>query len=278
MSEQQAQLSPAEQQKLLEEAKQKFEAAKGQLDRKADKAKDAWSHKIAELRKELEEAAAIQADAAAKRDAAEATKDTPEGLEIHARMSLVSEIHLQLGRMKEREIAVYQQCLDLLAGVGPLDRDPPPAVPSFPAVQDDLAYLEARARYHTITLTYHWLRNRLGLEVLLRATGNEPAVTGNELWEGEVTKRADALRNAMKGDKDFMILVGKLGAELNDARALLDWGRSSLRTMSQLPEGPRRKALQDPDWAKLNGAMEVVLDAPERAKTFPALDQSFHLG
>jgi hypothetical protein len=189
----------------------------------------------------------------------------------------VAEIYLQFGRMKEREIAVYQESINLVDNLGPLDVEPPPAVPRFPIVAEDLAYLEARARYHTITLTYHWLRNRLGLEVILRATGYEPAVTGNEVWETEVTRRADALRAAMKGDKDFMILAGKLGSELNDARALLDWGRGSLRTVGQLPDGPRRKALEDPDWAKLNGAMQVVLDAPERAKTFPALEQAFNL-
>jgi hypothetical protein len=277
MTDQQTPLSPAEQQKLLEEAKQKFEAAKGQMDRNASKARDAWNAKIQELRKELEDAAKIQADAAAKRDAAEPHKDRPEGLEMFARMSLVAEIYLQFGRMKEREIAVYQESINLVDNLGPLDVEPPPAVPRFPIVAEDLAYLEARARYHTITLTYHWLRNRLGLEVILRATGYEPAVTGNEVWETEVTRRADALRAAMKGDKDFMILAGKLGSELNDARALLDWGRGSLRTVGQLPDGPRRKALEDPDWAKLNGAMQVVLDAPERAKTFPALEQAFNL-
>jgi hypothetical protein len=277
MTDQQTPPSPAEQQKMLEEAKQKFEAAKSQMDRNASKAKDSWTAKIQVLRKELEEAAAIQADAAAKRDAAEPVKDTVAGLEAFARASLVAEIYLQLGRMKEREIAVYQESVNLVDGLGPLDVEPPPSVPKFPVVADDLAYLEARARFHTVTLTYHWLRNRLGLEVILRATGFEPAVTGNELWESEITKRADALRNAMKGDKEFMILAGKLGSELNEARALLDWGRGSLRTVGQLPEGPRRKALADTDWAKLNGAVQVVLDAPDRAKTFPALEQAFNL-
>ncbi|MDB5099362.1 MAG: hypothetical protein JWM80_3783 [Cyanobacteria bacterium RYN_339] len=278
MTDQQTPPSPAEQQKMLEEAKQKFDAAKSQMDRSAGKARDAWNAKIQTLRKEVEEASVILADASAKRDESEAIKDTPAGLEVNARASLVAEIYLQLGRMKEREIAVYQECVTIIDNLGPLDVEPPPAVPRFPSVADDLAYLEARARFHTITLTYHWLRNRLGLEVILRATGNEPAVTGNEVWETEVTQRAETLRNAMQGDKDFMILAGKLGSELNESRALLEWGRGSLRTLGQLPEGPRRKALDDTDWAKVNGALQVVLDAPERSKTFPALEKSFDLG
>jgi hypothetical protein len=267
--------SPAEQQKMLEEAKQKFEVAKGQMDRQATKAKESWSSRVAQLQLEIEETKVLQAAVDQKKAELEPHRERADVLDYYARMHLLTMINANLIIMKEREVLAYQTSIALTDAIGPLDTDPPPAVPHFPAPSEDMAFLEAQARFDVATLAYHWLRNREGFETILRAGGHEPVLTGDEVQEAARTARVAEVRALTTTDKDFAILLGKLGADLNEARALLHWAQSSLQTIGQLPDEPRRKALHDTDWAKLNGAVQSTLAIPDRVAAYAPLAEQF---
>lgn len=267
--------SAAEQQRMLEEARQKFDAAKGKLDRQAAKARDAWNARIARLRQELTDVEAVRAGADERRAKLKPLAEDPRAREWYWRMLLLVESQTQLAKMKHREIACYQQCVAQLDAIGPLDTETPAAAPAFPMPVHDLAYLEARSRFDAATLAYHWRHHGVGLDAILRASGQAAMPTPDAETEASHEAAAAALRTATKADKDLAILLGKLGSELDEARALFDWAQSSLRTLGQLPEPARRQALADTDWAKLNAAVQLVMLVPERAQAFPALAKLF---
>lgn len=268
-------LSPEEQQKQLDEARRKLDAAKAQMDRQAAKGREAWLVRIKAREAEIARTREALAEAQAAAKELSERENDPLAAELAARLALAAETHGHAIRMKEREIACYQQCVALVENIGPVNTDPPPAMPTFPQPSHDLAYLEARSQFDASTLAYHMRRNKEGIDAILRASGNGGETAPDEQLEAARKARADALRELTRTNKDLMIMLGKLGGELVDARALLDWAQSSLQTLGQLPAGPRGQALADADWAKLNGAVQMVIGLPERAKPTPPFGSFF---
>jgi hypothetical protein len=124
-------------------------------------------------------------------------------------------------------------------------------------------------------LDYHWFRNRRGLDVVMRAAGVE--TRGYEAGDEEAAQAAAAgeLKAAMGADTNAAMLVGRLGPELEEAYALLDWAKESMQTFGQLPAASKKEAYADPDWAKLNGRLHQVLELSERVQDVPALAALF---
>lgn len=267
-------ISPEEQQRALEEARKQFDAAKAKMDRQVAQGREVWTSELARVRAELEDAKANQATAIEKRDKVAPKRDQHPAL--FARLELLVEVFGQLARLKEVQAGCYERGLEALTAIGPLDSDAPPtAVPELPQAAEDLAYLEARARMDAALLEYYWRYNSAGLEAVLRASGNEATPAADPAEEQAIAGHVENLRQAMKTDKDLMLMLGRMGSELSEARALLEWGSSSLKTLGQLPEGPRRQALADNDWAKLNGSVELLLTVGQRVKGIPALASLF---
>jgi hypothetical protein len=265
-------ISPEEQQRALEEARKQFEAAKAKMDRQVAQGREVWGTELARVRSELEEARATQATAIEKRDKVAPKRD--EHPALFGRLEVLVEVFGQLANLKAAQIACYERGLAELEAIGPLDSDAPPAgVPALPQAADDLTFLEARARLDAALLDYYWRYHAAGLEAVLRASGNEATPAGAD--EEAVNGHVEALRQALKTDKELLIMLGRLGGELLEARALLEWGASSLKTVGQLPEGARRQALTDNDWAKLNASVQLLLTLGGRVKGIPALAALF---
>lgn len=277
MSDPTATMTP-EQQAAYDEAKKKFDELKSQFDRAMTDAKNTTSHqlkvareRLAHSERELERSADLKARL-------EPSKDLPQVVEHYEKMRLLSEVYTEMKAMMAIEVAILERnfkeidqipMLELRADY-PQDLNPVVVPPHM-----DLGYLEHRTRMDVALLAYHWFRNRRGLDIVMRAAGVE--LRAYEAGEEEATQAAAAeeLKTAMAADKETQILVGKLGPELEEGYALLDWATDSLQTLGQLAPAAKRDALADPDWAKLNARVTQLLELAERVHNVPALAPLF---
>ncbi len=277
MSDPTATMTP-EQQAAYEEAKKKFDELKGQFDRAMTDAKNTTAHQLKVARERFAHAERELERSVSLRERLEPSKDVPQVVEHFEKMRLLSEVYSEMKAMMAIEVAILERnfkeidqipMLELRADY-PQDLNPVVLPP-----HTDLGYIEHRTRMDVALLAYHWFRNRRGLDVVMRAAGVE--LRAYEAGEEEATQAAAAegLKKAMQDDRETQILVGKLGPELEEALALLDWATDSLQTLGQLPAGPKREALADPDWSKLNGRVNQILELAERVHNVPALAPLF---
>lgn len=277
MSDPTATMTP-EQQAAYDEAKKKFDELKGQFDRAMTDAKNTTAHQLKVARERLAHAERELERSADLKARLEPSKDLPQVVEHYEKMRLLSDVYTEMKAMMAIEVGILEKnykeidqipMLELRADY-PQDLNPVVQPPHL-----DLGYIERRTRMDVALLEYHWYRNRRGLDTVMRAAGVEtPAYEAGE-EEATQAAAADALKQAMQGDKETLILVGKLGPELEEAYALLDWAKESLQTLGQLPAAAKREALADPDWAKLNGRVTQLLELAERVHTMPALAPLF---
>lgn len=277
MSEPTATMTP-EQQAAYDEAKKKFDELKSQFDRAMIDAKNTTTHQLKVARERLAHAETELARSADLKARLEPSKDLPQVVEHYEKMRLLSEVHTQMQAMMAIEVAILERNYKEIDVIPMLELRPDYPQDLNPVVvppHTDLGYIEHRTRMDVALLDYHWYRNRRGLDVVMRAAGVE--LQAYEAGEEEATQAAAAeeLKQAMQGDRETAILVGKLGPELEEAYALLDWAKDSLQTLGQLPAAAKREALADPDWAKLNGRVTQLLELAERVQNVPALAPLF---
>lgn len=277
MSDPTATMTP-EQQAAYEEAKKKFDELKTQFDRAMGEAKDAVQHQLKVARERLAFAERELERSSQLRERLEANKADPQVVEHYEKMRLLSNTYAEMKAMQAAEVAVLERNFKEIDQIPPLELRadyPQDLNPVVVPPQNDLGYLEHRTRMDLAMLEYHWYRNRRGLDVVMRAAGCE--LQAYEAGEEEATQAAAAeqLKQAMAADKETQILVGKLGPELEEGFALLDWGRESLSTLGQLAPAAKREALADPDWTKVNARVTQILELAERVHQVPALAPLF---
>lgn len=276
MSEKPATMTP-EQQQALEEAKAKFEELKTQLGRAATQAQGIVRQHLAVARerevyaeRELERSRELQARL-------EAQLAHPSIAEHHTRITMLAAIYAEMKAMMTIEIAIHERNLTEVAAIPPLEaREDYEANPALTASHDDVGYREHRTRMDVALLDYHWFRNRRGLDALLRAAGIDQA--GYEVPADEVEAQesaAQTVRDAVASSQEVAALIGRLGPELEEAFALLDWAKDSMQSFAQLPLAAKRDALSDADWLKVNARLQQIMELGDRVQAFPALAALF---
>lgn len=277
MSHDPATMTP-EQQAALEEAKQKFLELQGQLSKATSHAKEVVQKHLLVAQERLAHAERERDDARALRERLEPRKAEPNVAEHHTKMAMLEELYTQMQLMMAIEVAIHARNYKEVDAIPLLELRPDFPVDMKPAVyapHEDVAYLEHRARMDVASLDYHWYRNRRALDTAMRAAGAE--LNGYEAGDEEATQAAagEALKAAAAGDRDTQVLLGRLGTELEEAFALLDWAKDSLQTLGPLPKDAKKQALADPDYLKLNARLTFIMELPERVKDLPALAPLF---
>jgi hypothetical protein len=123
---------------------------------------------------------------------------------------------------------------------------------------------------------FHWMLNLDGIDMVLRATSGRSVVTfKTKVAEAPYKQRGDALKEAMAGDRPLALFVAKVGTDLADAEALIEWAKATLIRIQQLPDDAKRSALADEEWAKLNGSVSFLSSLAEKARAHAALAPHF---
>jgi len=267
-----------EQQAALDEAKQKFIELQTQLAKATSHAKDMVQQHVLVARERLEHAERERGEAQALRERLEPRKAEPNVVEHHTKMAMLEELYSQMKGMMAIELAIHERNFKEIDAIPPLEMRedyPVDLKPAVYAAHENIDYLEHRARMDVASLDYHWYRNRRALDAVMRAAGVE--LRGYEAGEEEEAQAAaaDQLKGQAAGDRDVQILLGRLGPELEEAYALLDWAKDSLQSLGKLPRESKREALGDPDYVKLNARLMLLMELPERVRDLPALAPLF---
>lgn len=211
-------------------------------------------------------------EARALRTQLEAYADDPEGARHLADVQALGTVFGATRRMMEIELACHRYNLAQLE----MNLQKPPADFALRLPGNDLDYMEARV-YLDVHMAILQVTAFLdGVDMVLRATSGEPAIVPSSDDELVARRsRASALRAAMKEDAALEVLVQQLSAELQEAIALLEWGKGNLAKLHQLPPPAQRSVLADPDWARLNGRVNYLQGVPVRVAAHPHLAALF---
>jgi hypothetical protein len=253
-----------------EEAQQTLTRMQADLDRKLAKAQKQWTYnvKLAQDRlghaiKELDRLEGVMAEL-------EPYKDTAGGQPHYERVRLLYHVFEATRDMMLVQLADNRFNLAQLHGGGLT----PESVFRIP--DEQVGYLRARARLDLALALFHWMVNLEGIDMVLRVTVGQPAVTcKTPKAEAPFKQRAETLKAAIATDRNLAQLVAQLGTELEEAGALIDWAKATLVRIKQLPDAAKRSALADAEWPKLNGKVAFLSGLAEKARTQPALAPHF---
>jgi hypothetical protein len=203
-------------------------------------------------------------------------EQTGEVQEMHTRLGLLVNVYAEMEKANQILADVHQQNLEFFNGIPELTQDQAINVSgAYQAAHEDLRYIEARARLDVAMLRYHWFRQRLALDLLLRVHFNERALEAAGEMDATQAHKARELQSQMAQNKDLMVLVGKLASDVQEAQALMDWAVSSVHDFDVLPQEVKSVRLADRDWAVLNGKLNVLMNLAQRVADMPALAQHF---
>jgi hypothetical protein len=267
-----------EQQAALDDAKQQFIELQTQLAKATSHAKNMVQQHVLVARERLEHAERERSEAQELRERLEPRKAEPNVVEHYTKMAMLEELYTQMQGMMAIELAIHERNFNEIDAIPPLEMRldyPVDLKPAVYAAHENIDYLEHRTRMDVASLDYHWYRNRRALDIVMRAAGSE--LRGYDASEEEEAQAAAAedLKTQTAGERDLQILLGRLGPELEEAFALLDWAKESLQTLGQLPRESKREALGDLDYIKLNARLLLIMELPDRAKDLPALAELF---
>lgn len=270
---------PQDNKDAMKEAQQQYENLKGQLKQATKAAHDSIAPALQTARERLQEAETQLAAASDMRQQLEPHKQNLMILEDYERMTLLERLYTQAKVFALSEIEVWERNLKHLNDVpqdGTMADYTDPTVSELVLPASDPNYLLQRTLLDVAMLAYHWHRNRMAIDIVLRAAGKElRTFKPNEQGELHLAEQARILREAAATNMELAMLLGSLGASFEETYALFEWGQSSAETLSQLPPAVRKERLEDTDWAKLNGGLVALLDVPARVAQQPLLVKLF---
>lgn len=259
----------------MQEAQKQLEELKGQLTQATKLAQDSIAPALKVARERLQEAEGQLQATSALREQLEPHKANPSAAEHYERMRLLEQMYAQMKAYAHAEIQVWEKNLAQLASVpvnGTVEDFTSPAEPELCLPAADPNYLLHRTLLDVALLAYHWHRNRVAIDAILRAAGKETrAFEPDAETEATLAGKVNELRQLAASDMELAMLLGSLAASFEETFALLDWGQSSAKTLAQLPAAARKSSLEDPDWAKLNGGLTHLLDVRNRVAKKPSL-------
>lgn len=254
----------------FEEVRQELAQARQEALATAEQQLAAALERIAFARGEREETAALRA----RLGFLELVGDA---LEMHTRLGLLVTVYARMEAANQVLADIHQQNVAFFSAIPELSMAQPVTVSgAYQVAHEDLRYIEARAGLDVAMLAYHWFRQRYGLDLLLRIHFNERALSeADGIHEARQAENARSLQQAMTQDKDLMVLIGKLASDAQEAQALLEWGKASVKDFEALPAEVKRQRLADRDWALLNGKLTMLLGLSERVAQVSALAVHF---
>jgi hypothetical protein len=258
-----------------QEARKKLEEATAVLEKQITKGKALFAERTQGLTERLGQLDAEIASVEAKRAQLEAYKDHAEGAFHYQRMELLHRGHSYLRRKLKLELACIEHNANVLEA-GPAGGSIAKGENPFRVPEGNPAYLEASAYSDLYYCGFHWLGHASAIDTLMRVGANEPALAcADEAQEQACKERANALRQAIKGNLQLTQRVTRMAADLQEAAALLDWGKGALQRLEGLPAEARMAALVDADWAKLNAKALMLGSLEEQVAHIPALAALF---
>jgi hypothetical protein len=255
-----------------EEAKQKLAELQAQLEKQVAKAKQVFGQNVKLADERHKYASEKLAEIEELRDQLKAHEDSEEGKFHLLNTELLVRVFGAMKTMMEIEKSAA------LANIAIVESEQVLQEPTYAVPAKNALFLEARS-----ILDYHlgqfmWLSNLDGIDLLLRAAVNQPAI-GNFDADETAQREAEvqALKQAMAADRNLAMFVGQFGSELQEAHSLLQWGASSLTTVKKLAPEAKKGYLEDNDWAKLNAKVVLLCEVAEKAQPFAALAKFFPL-
>lgn len=254
------------------EARQKLEEANALLARRVDQAKKQFSYSLKLAQDRLQFATKELAAAKSTLVQLEPFRAEPEGAMHYRDVESLCKVYACVRRLMQLEVECHQHNLEQLEREW---SDVPDELP-FRVPQQEVGYLEVRSFLDLTLASFYCTQSVEGLDAVLRATVGLKAIQCRDAAdEARCVARANALRQAMKGNKALMQLVGQLANEFQETMALLEWGQTNLRRAYELPPQEKLKALGDEDWAKLNGKVVWLGELPRKVKPFAELAPYF---
>jgi hypothetical protein len=267
--------NPAEPEISEEEARAKLEEAVAYVGKQVSKAKKQFAYNIKLAQDRLAYANKEVEGAKEMRSKLEPHRADPEGAHHYNNSELLVRVYSATKRMMELEVGIHKHNLAVVEDLEKKGEEAPDTITGelplrYPDQDPD--YLEARVFLDVHLAMFHVLSHLEGVDLLLRVTSDQKAIEPqSEEEEAQRQAGADALKAAMKDNRELAVLVTQLGNDLAEALALLEWGKATLATIPQLPGPAKKAALEDTDWQKLNGKVVFLGELPAKAQKFPEL-------
>lgn len=258
-----------------DEAVKKLEETLARVDKEIERNKTMLLEGIARLKRRIAATAQQIAEAEERCAQLAAHRDHPEGGYHHRSMTLVVRLHTAFQRMLGIELSYAEQDLATLE-LGTPGVLAPGDKKVFRKAEDDLDYQESRATMDLNTVLLYWVQNIEGIDAVLRAMCQEKALPGPTPAEEERrAERAKSLRAATKGNRDLTLYLMKLGEDLQETQALIEWAHANVASLATMPPAAKRTALADNDYAKLRGKVIMFATLDQRLTEFPDLAALF---
>lgn len=253
-----------------EEAKRKLAEAQAYLLKEADRGRKQFAFNVKSAQDRLAFARKELAELDDRRTKLLAHQQKAGADYLLANVDVLRLVFSSVAMMMDETIACNRHNLELVSS----EQLPEQAV--FRVPQHEGAFLYARSRLDLALALLGWYQYAEGIDVVLRAAVGAQAIQPrNAAEEAERAARAQALKQAVQSDRDMAILLGRLGTELQEAEALIEWAKSALARLRDQPPALKRPAFADTDWAKLNGKAVFMATLGDTVAAFPALARYF---
>lgn len=260
-------MSEAEAKKYVEEMRTAITSA-------VDAGRQAYGRNLMEARARAAYAQSELAEYEEVREILAPLRDLPAQDRDYRMMDHLCRFYTAMRRMAEVDVKCAEQCLAQLDSPE-LAQTQPDAL-RFPQAADTIEFQTAGAELDAALLGFHWMRNELGIDMIMRAVLNEKA---GEPIDAEDEARRDEhaanLRFEMREDQALLREVHGLANELQEAQVLGEWAEVNVLRLASVPQDVARGVLRDPHWAKLNGKARWVVELGRRAQAQPVLAPHF---
>lgn len=256
------------------EAKKYVEDMRTAITTAVDAGRQAYGRNLMEARHRAAYAETQLAEYVEVRSLLAPLRDLPAQDRDYRMMDYLCRFYTAMRRMAEVDVRCAEACLAQLES--PELTQTQPDQLRFPRAADQVEFMAASAELDVALLGFHWMRNELGIDMIMRAVLNEKA--GEPIDEADEAARdenAANLRFEMRENKELMREVHGLATELQEAQLLSEWAEVGLLRLVNVTSDVARGVLRDPHWAKLNGRAHLVVELGRRGQAHPVLAPFF---